>query len=293
MRRKELKAVQSSSPLLSRESILLLATIVMGACALIILFGTSLPLLSQSTVESSFYDNANLPLAIVMTLLLGVSMRVKWNQEERSVFKRILLPAGMAAVMAIGLFFFGLKDRLAIALVFTSLFALIIAVEQGIRVAKEQLRFIGGTLSHIGLALLLLGILASGKYGHKRSVSLPLNEPKTLFGYTLTYTGDSLGVDGKYRFAVRVERNGSSHTLTPVIFDSPYNNSQMRTPDYLSYLTKDFYIEPVSLEPGSENAPSQNIADLTKDEPLRYGPMTITFLRFEMGEHSKGNAMGE
>jgi cytochrome c-type biogenesis protein CcmF len=292
LRRKDLKTIIAPSLLLSRESILSLATIVMGASALIICFGTSLPLFSQSTVESSFYDNANLPLAVVMMLLLGISLRAKWNQEERSVFKRILLPAGVAAVLVIGLIVAGLHDVSAIVLVFAALFALIISVEHGIRVMKEQPRFLGSALSHVGIGLLLISILASGKYGHKQSVSLPLNQPKALFGYTLTYTGDSLGVDGKYRFVVRAERNGSTHTLLPVMFDSPYNNSQMRTPDYLSFLTKDFYIEPVSLEPGSENAASQNMIDLTKDEPVEYGPMTITFLRFDLGEHSKGSGMG-
>ena len=159
LRRKELHMTFSPSPLLSRESVLSLATLVMGACALIILFGTSMPLFSASTVESSFYDHANLPLAVVMMLLLGLSLRVKWNQEEHFIIKNILWPAVIAAVVVIGLIFVGLHDMLVIVLVFASLFAFIIAVEYGIRTAKKQIGSIGGALSHIGFALLLLGIL--------------------------------------------------------------------------------------------------------------------------------------
>jgi len=290
LRRKDLHTTGSSSPLLSRESILSLATIVMGACALITLFGTSMPLFSTSTVESSFYDHANLPLAMVMLLLLGISLRVKWN-EEHLALKNILWPAAVAALVAVGSIFAGLHDALAVSLVFSSFFAFIIAMEYGIRTAKRQVRFIGGSLSHIGFALLLLAILASGRYGHKRSIALPLNQPQSIFGYTLTYTGDSLLADGKTRYAVRIDRNNSAHTLAPEIMENS-QNEQIRTPDYWSFLTKDFYIEPVSLEPGSARTLPQTVIDLAKNEPVEYGPMTLTFLRFELGAHSNGNAMG-
>lgn len=291
LRRKDLQSAGSVSLLLSRESILSLAVAVMGACAIIILFGTSMPLFSSSTVESSFYDHATLPLAVVMMLLLGISLRFKWNQEEHAASKKFLWPAALAAVVVAGLIAAGLHDALAAVLVFSSLFALIIAVEYGIRTAKKQIQLIGGSLSHIGFALLLIAILASGKYGHKRSIALPLNQPKSIFGYTLTFTGDSLIADGKARYAVRIERNGGTRILSPEIMENS-ESEQIRTPDYLSFPTKDFYIEPVSLEPGSARTQPQTIIDLKKDEPVEYGPMTITFLRFALDEHSKGSAMG-
>ena len=34
-------------------------------------------------------------------------------------------------------------------------------------------------------ALLFLGIIASGRYGEKQSIALPLNQPKPMFGYEL------------------------------------------------------------------------------------------------------------
>jgi hypothetical protein len=69
------------------------------------------------------------------------------------------------------------------------------------------------------------------------------------------------------------------------MFESQYNNSLMRNPDYLSSWFGDFYLEPVSIEQGETN--EQNQIVLVKDEPQMYGPITITFKRFDMGAHGK------
>ncbi len=47
----------------------------------------------------------------------------------------------------------------------------------------------------------------------------------------------------------------------------------------------DFYIEPVSIE--QRETDQQNLIVLVKDEPQIYGPMTITFQRFDMGAHGR------
>ena len=292
LRQKELKTQISPSPWLTRESMLSLATIVMGVCAAVILFGTSKPIFSDSTVEASFYDRTNLPLATLMTLLLGLSLRAKWNQEDRKLFfRKLVVPSILSVVVLIVLVFTYMHDVLAALLVLTSLFAFFVSIDHGYRVAKEQPRFIGGALSHAGLAILFLGIVASGRYGQKQSISLPLNQLKSIFGYDVTYTGAYPTQDGKMKYNVHIERNGNHALLEPVMFESNYNNSLMRNPDYFSAWSGDFYIEPVSVE--QSEADQQNLIVLVKDEPQIYGPITITFQRFQMGEHSKSGMMGD
>jgi cytochrome c-type biogenesis protein CcmF len=290
-RRKELAAKTAPSPWLTRESILSIAAVVMGVCATVILFGTSTPIFSNSTFESSFYDRTTLPLAILMTLLLGLSLQTTWNQENRrEFFRRLIAPAVLSIAGVVLLAVFGLHDVSAGALALTSLFAFFVSIEHGYRIAKQQPRFIGSALSHAGLAVLLLAIIGSGRYGRKQSVALPLNQMQKVLGYDLTYTGISMTHDGKAKFNVDVRRSGTTSSLEPVMFESAYNNSLMRTPDYISYFTKDFYVEPVSLEEDT-SAEQQNIVALVKDEPKYYGPMMLTFRRFDLGEHGKGGMM--
>ncbi|MDH3251762.1 MAG: cytochrome c biogenesis protein CcsA, partial [Ignavibacteria bacterium] len=62
MRRNDLRPVKGDSGLLSRESALGLGTLALLLSAAVILFGTSLPIMTASTtVEPSFYDRTNLP----------------------------------------------------------------------------------------------------------------------------------------------------------------------------------------------------------------------------------------
>jgi cytochrome c-type biogenesis protein CcmF len=290
LRRKELTIQTPPSAWLTRESLLSIATIVMGVCAAVILFGTSKPLFSTSTVEPSFYNSTNLPLAALMALLLGLSLSTKWNKEELPLFMKRLVVPGILSIVVLSIFIImGLHDILAALLVLTSLFAFFVSVDQGYRIAKEQPRFIGAALSHAGLAILFLSIIASGRYGAKQSISLLLNQPKSMFGCEMTYVGMSPTQDRKTKFIVNLKRDGKRYFLEPVMFKSQYSNSLMRNPDYLSSWFGDFYLEPVSIEQGENN--QQNLIDLVKDEPQIYGPITITFHRFDLGAYGKGRMM--
>lgn len=291
LRWKELNIQIHHSTWFNRESMLTTAIIVMGVCAAVILFGTSKPLFSSSIVEPSFYNRTNLPLVVLMMFLLGLSLRTKWNKEELSYFIKKLIIPGILSFVVLGIFIImGLHDILTTLLVLTSLFVLFVSVGQGYQIVKEQPRFIGGTLSHAGLAILFLAIISSGRYGHKQYISLPLNQPKSAFGYQLNYAGAKFVQDGKTKYTVNVERNGKFAFLEPVMFESNYNNSLMRIPDYLSSFSGDFYLEPVSIEQGEPD--QQNQIVLTKDEPQIYGHFTITFQRFDMGAHHKNDMMG-
>jgi len=288
----DLKAFLSRSPLLTRESILGISSAVMGASALVILFGTSWPILSKASLEPAFYDKTNLPIAIAMGLLLGLSLLVQWKEESSSqILRNAAASLAAAAVATAILVFAGLDDIVIGLFAFSALFAFFVNVIRLYRLAKENVRFIGGALSHIGLALLFLGIIGSGRYGQKQTASLPLNEPEEVLGHTLTYTGYKPASDGKWEFSVNVEKGGSQYVLEPVMYNSDYNNSLMRNPDYAAFLTRDFYLEPVSLEEvAPPAAPTGSTLQLRKGESKLIGDAMVTFVRFDM-DHGKMGGM--
>lgn len=280
---KELKGLGQPSMFFTRESFLGISSAVMGASALIILFGTSWPILSHSSVEPAFYDKMNLPIAIALALLLGASLLLKWKEESlRDLLKNSLVSLGASIVVLVLLVMAGLTDITLGLFAFASLFALFVNAIRFYRLGKENLQWTGGTLAHMGLALLFLGIIGSGRYGQKETNSLTLNEPKEVLGYKLTYTGSQPTEDGKWKFNVRVERNGSQFLLEPVMFRSSYNEGLMRNPDYASFLTRDFYIEPVSLEESQPQEAGGATFQLKKGEPQTIGDMKVTFVQFDM-----------
>jgi cytochrome c-type biogenesis protein CcmF len=169
-------------------------------------------------------------------------------------------------------------------LAFSSLFALFVNAIRMVALAKESIRYTGGTISHIGLALLFLGIIGSGRYGEKQTASLPIDVPTEVLGHRLTYTGSKQMQDGKWTFAVKVAGAGAEFTLEPVMYQSDYNNSLMRNPDYAASLTRDFYIEPVSLEEvtsPSGGPGAGSTLQLKKGETQHVGDAVVTFLRFD------------
>lgn len=257
----------------------------MGASALVILFGTSWPILSHASLEPAFYDKTNLPIAIALGLLLALSLAVQWKEESSRQIVQNSIGAIVAAVTVLVLLVVaGLRDIMIGLLAFASLFAFFVNVVRLYRLSREDIRFTGGPLAHIGLAVLFLGIIGSGRYGEKKTASLPSNQTKEVLGYQLTYTGSKPMPDGKWRFSITVNKDGSQFVLDPVMFQSEYNNSLMRNPDYSAFLTRDFYIEPVSLEESSPTSPTGGgtTLELKKGESKASGDVTVTFVRFEM-----------
>jgi cytochrome c-type biogenesis protein CcmF len=132
-----------------------------------------------------------------------------------------------------------------------------------------------------------LGIISSGKYGQKENVALQLNSPRNALGYTLTYRGSKPMDDGKYAFEVQVQKSGKRFVLAPVMFHSEYSNGTMRNPDIAMFLTKDFYISPVSLEQEEQAGHGDGSYHLKKGVPTQAGDLMLTFRGFEMSHDSQ------
>lgn len=292
---KDLRASSLQTTFFTRESLLAISCVVMGVSALVILFGTSWPILSHASLEPAFYDETNLPIAIVLGLLLGLSLLVQWKTGSlKELLKNSVSALLAASAVIMILIWFGMHDLVMGLFAFVSLFAFFVNVFRLYQLAKENLWYIGGTVAHIGLVLLFLGIIGSGRYGQKETASLPLNGSKEVLGYKLTYKGSQATDDGKWKFNVQVERGGSTFLLVPVMYQSTYNNSLMRSPDYASSITRDFYVEPVSVEQVGANTDTQgqNIVQLKKGESQTIDDVEVTFLRFDMNQQAVQSMTG-
>ncbi len=73
--------IKDDESLLSRELALFTAMIVLIASAIIVLVGTSAPIFGQS-VDTFFYDEMHLPLAIIIMFLNGISLLIKWQKSD-------------------------------------------------------------------------------------------------------------------------------------------------------------------------------------------------------------------
>ncbi|HCV43086.1 MAG TPA: hypothetical protein DGH68_06345 [Bacteroidetes bacterium] len=297
-RRKVLRPAQADNQFISKETALATGAIALVLSAAVILFGTSLPLIGKSTVDTSFYNTMNLPLVIAMVLFIGLSLYTQWGEDKvKEVLKRALKWVVVSLAACIALFFAGVTDVGVLTLIFTSAFALFVNLDFGWKQGVLDIRAIGGKLAHIGLAVFLLGVIASGRFNETKQASLPLNRPVEALGHTLTYTGYAPTPDNKYAFHVKVEKNGSTFTLSPVMFDGG-QQGMMRNPDIKSFLTSDFYISPISLEqPEPDHAEHGDTYTIEKGKTIALGQYKATFVKFDMNTHSQeamaGGGAGE
>ncbi|MDP4191101.1 MAG: cytochrome c-type biogenesis CcmF C-terminal domain-containing protein [Bacteroidota bacterium] len=280
--------------LLNRELALFTGAVALIASAIIVLVGTSAPIFKQS-VETKFYNQMNLPIGIIIGLLNGLSLLMKWKSSDGKDIAKKSLPSVIAAVVltAILLAITGLRDVMLIFLAFSSAFALSTNAEIAYKIIRGNKIMLGAYVAHVGIAVFLLGVVGSAGFSHQQQIELPLNQPKEAFGYILTFKGYQPFDNGKkYHFNIEVKKGNNSSIVAPVMFFSQYNNSLMREPDMLSELTKDFYVSPMGYDDGNQKQNTGgNEVSLNKGESTTFEGTKITFASFNFPKEAMSSMM--
>ena len=290
VRRKELKAIARPMHWMTREFALAIGSFVLLASAIIVFFGTSLPIFSATVVDPIFYNKMHVPIAILMSLLIGYSLLVRWEQEDGLFLKKKSWKSLLGALVStIIIAVFSTWDFLYLLFVFAALFAFFVNIEIMVLTIRGDYRLMGGKIAHIGLAVFLIGAIVSGLFDQKKTVLLEQGTPQDVFGYSMTYTNKYIVEGNKTAFSVSVQKEGELAVLTPVMFDTE-NQGMMRNPDILSLLTHDVYVEPLGLEQNKMDSDGNVL--LHKGESATVGNATVTFTDFDMTSHDPAKSDG-
>ncbi|HEX2254341.1 MAG TPA: cytochrome c biogenesis protein CcsA [Thermoanaerobaculia bacterium] len=256
---REIPSVPNEDPLLSRGALLVMGTIALLAAALVITAGTSAPLLTAflenpGQVGPDFYNRVNLPIALLLALLLGVVPFLTWRGEAPGlVLRKLMLPALLAAGVAVAAFVWQVRDPLHLVLVFLASLALVTNLQKTFaRAQASGLGAAGGWLAHVGVGIMLLGFLASSAYDHSVKVTLAQGEPTKVGDSTLTFTR-SIPRQGreKERMEVHVVRpGGAEYYAYPKLFMNDRTRQVMAHPHIRSLALQDLYISPIEFDPG-------------------------------------------
>ncbi|MFC2103586.1 heme lyase CcmF/NrfE family subunit [Bacteroidota bacterium] len=279
-------STQEEEGLLSRELALFTAAVVLLASALIIIVGTSAPIFGQS-VDTFFYDEMHIPLAIIVGLLNGLSLLIKWkNTKGDDLLKKSIPSLSISLLITVLIIVFGGVDQLIIMLLtFSSIFALIVNSEIAYKIIRGNKRMLGAYVAHIGIALFILGVIGSSVYSKQIDVDLIKNQPANAFGYELTFTGWSpIDNNTKYSFNVDIKKGSSEYNIQPVMYVSDFNNSLMRIPAILNLPMQDFYISPNGYDEAKHDHSTGEKISLQKGGSIEYNGATIAFTSFNLGE---------
>ncbi len=256
------EAIASEEDILSRDLALFTAAIVLTASAIIVFVGTSAPLFGQS-VDTFFYNEMNLPLAIIIGLLNGFSLLLKWKQTKGKDLVRKSIPPVTIAVIFTALlaFFGGMHEIMLILLAFSASFTVAVNVEIAIKIIRGNMKMLGAYVAHIGIALFLLGVIGSTAYSQETDIDLIKNQPQEAFGYKLTFTGyHPIENNTKYAFNINVEKGEKKYRVSPVMYISEFNNGLMREPAILNMLTKDIYVSPLGYDDQSQDQSTEGLS---------------------------------
>lgn len=231
----------------SREFWLFIGSILFVFITIYITVATSVPVINKvfytnyaiGSDINLIYNDKLIVAGIVLGFLIGIGQFFNYKKTTKDKWlKPLLIPTLISiglSVLIIVAYEFKRLDYILFAI--ASVFAFVANVYYTFYKFKGKLLSYGGSLSHAGFALMMVGILISqGKqevvshnrlavdYGESFSeqdkaenILLYENEPSTMNGYEITYLGDSIGRTTTF-YKVQynpIERKGKPFVLTP------------------------------------------------------------------------------
>ncbi len=295
LRWKDLRnAAPTNESFFSRENGLLYGSAILLGSALIIIVGTSAPIFG-SAVETSFYNDINFPLAILITFMIAFSLILRWRSTPKNEIIKgagihLLISLVVTAAIAIAA---GMTSVYFIIFTLTSSFTIVTNLRVIIKNLKISYLLTGGQLAHIGVGLFLLGVLLSGNFSKSQELVLPKGKEVQALDHTFKFTGyHQIEKSNKYAFNVEIKKGDKIINTTPVMFISDFNNNLMKEPDIIPGLGKDYYISPIEYnENAGKNSNNGKSVVLKKGESFEFEDAKITFTKFLMPGSSSDNKM--
>lgn len=245
-----------------KETMFLLNNIVFCVFALVVLLGTTYPLIAdalrgeQISVGRPYFEKFSIPLGMSILLLMGMAPMVAFAETKVAINERLRIPA-IAGIVMVGVAVVleqnivtatavGLTAFVAVG----SVMILVRTVQQsGKRVILERPRKVGAMIVHIGIALIGLSIVLSS-HTSTREATLVKGQIKTVGPYEVTFvsnkktSGTDLVIDS---VAIRISRgNNDLGIYAPEVRTYPSRDMSVGTPSVHTSWVRDTYLTLVS-----------------------------------------------
>ena len=248
----DIRPEPSYSKVNSRSYLVTLGIMTLFLGGWLVLLGTSAPLLTRfaenpSNVGLPYYFVTMTPVAIGILILVALFPAFRWNQ---GLSKRKLLYIGVAVgvVTASLIAISGITTNVVYLLLFgAAAWAIVSNAYVFVRSWKDG-RLQPGFLSHVGLAVAIIGAASSAGFDTTKVVNLPQGQSVKAMGYNVTFTH---AVDTPKGFDCHVTLENDAETITAVLPHEFPKNAEgvMKKPYVQNYLSHDLYVSPNSYQP--------------------------------------------
>ena len=249
---------------------------------------------NPSAVPTEFYNQWTLPLALGFVFLAGLGQLFWWNKMDVESLNRVLVkPVVLATLSTIAILIFtpfaeqtvllpagaaspstaaaGLMSSLSqfwsmygqalqmLLLLFVGFFALFGNGMVLWRIVRGNPRMAGGAIAHVGLAITILGIIASSGFDRalprvgmtpsadedqmpRENFVVAKGQTRMVNGYRVTYAEKTTTERGRGQYHIDVtDPKGRSYTLKPVAYQGSGDQWFMH-PDVKAFLEKDVFL---------------------------------------------------
>jgi cytochrome c-type biogenesis protein CcmF len=210
---------EKDEPFFSRSVLFILSVALFCASGLVILLGTSAPILTRipldklgrafadvpllklispflegfgkpSQVATQFYNVTHRPIAAFIGVLVALVPFLSWRGESgASVLRKVFVPATLGIFGGAIFLVAGVRAPADLVILSFALFGFAANLETIVLfVRRKALGSAGGYVAHTGMALMLVGILISGVYETKTLITLVKGEPMQVGRSTMTFT---------------------------------------------------------------------------------------------------------
>lgn len=327
----ELPTPKREPHIMSREFMIFSGAMLLAFTALVIILGTSTPIIGRifrdnpSTVPIAFYNKWSLPLAVGFMFLISIGQLFWWSKMTIERLNQSLIGPVIATVIAtVAVILFtpfmasiatpsAAADTLARASVFgqlsggmqmvlflfMSFFALFANLSVMVRIGRGNLRLVGGALSHVGFAILMLGVISSGAMSEnvvpaeqagRPNFVLEAGQTRQAGDWMVTYSGQGVDYLGHPTYLLDWKKGDLQFRTKPVAYES--NRGQwIQHPEVRPFLLKDLFVavSPAAMFESSGTAPGEVVVQ--RGESLRLGDdrYLVTFEDFDL----MGSNMGD
>jgi cytochrome c-type biogenesis protein CcmF len=272
---------------LSRESALWLGLVTVLVLAALIAFGTTAPVLTAlagkpAGVQPAFYTTVSLPMGIALVLLMALAPALRWSHQAGHSWLKALLPGFAAGALALGAgLIAGIRPPAPLALLATTGIALGVNAVWMVRLFRRGWVYGAGYLGHVGIAVMVLGMLVAGTLGRSQRVRLVQGTPARALGWEMTYQGETVDARGEHQLAIQLQSRVRTLDLRPRLMDLPRDDGKLRKPALAD--RGELYL--AVIETQDVSAAASEPVWLTKGAEHMVGDVGYTFTGFRMESH--------
>ncbi len=270
----------------SRETFILYGVLVMLVLAILTFVGTSSPIITgffgkASNVSIDYYNSLIGPITIVMAVLIALAPVLSWKHDSGARLRKLLWHGIAAAILTIVTFVLGMRDPVSIILAGLTYFMILVNGELVVKMWRRKNYRFGGYLVHVGLGLMIIGIITSSVYDRAQKVTLPMHTDTNVFGYTLTYNGKIPSPDGKDKVDISINHQ----TYFAKFYWSDYSQAYMVGPAVKNTFLQDYYVSPIQIIPAEKSWSNTSELELKKGQTVPYKDYLLRFTGYDMNGH--------